>query len=138
MTTPKKRGQNFEYKTAYLFERFGFSWDRSGSSLGVDLKISKDGRLLYLVSCKKTSTLGPIYLQRYEVERLKASADETGAQGMVCFGFHRTPVLALPIEKIADLKSTKLHYKLYPTDGKPLKEILVRSSREGTDDACGS
>lgn len=138
MTTPKKRGQNFEYKTAYLFERFGFSWDRSGSSLGVDLKISKDGRLFYLTSCKKTSTLGPIYLQRYEVERLKASADETGAQGMICFGFRRTPVLALPIEKIADLKSTKLHYKLYPTDGKPLKEILADSSTEGTRNARGS
>jgi len=124
MVTPKKKGQNFEYKTAYLFERFGFAWDRSGSSLGVDLKISKDGRLRYLVSCKKTSTLGPIYLQKYEVERLKASADETRAQGMVCFGFRRTPVLALLIEKIADLKSTKLHYKLYPADGKPLKEIL--------------
>jgi Holliday junction resolvase len=138
MVTPKKRGQNFEYKTAYIFERFGFSWDRSGSSLGVDLKVSKDGRLRYLVSCKKTSTLGPIYLQRYEVERLRTSADETGAEGMICFGFRRTPVLAISVDEISELKGTKLHYKLYPTDGKPLREILVGPSREGTDDACGS
>jgi Holliday junction resolvase len=124
MVTPKKKGQNFEYKTAYLFERSGFAWDRSGSSLGVDLKISKDGRLRYIVSCKKTSKLGPVYLQKYEVERLKASADETGAQGMICFGFRRMPVLALPVDKIANLKSTKLHYKLYPADDKPLKDIL--------------
>lgn len=137
MTTPKKRGQNFEYRVAYIFERFGFSWDRSGSSLGVDLKISRDGRLLYLVSCKKTSTLGPIYLQRNEVERLMASADETGARGMICFGFRRTPVLAIPLDKIADLKSTRLYYKLHLGDGKPLKDIL-KSSAEGTKDARGS
>lgn len=52
MVTPKRRGVRFEYTVAYLFERFGFTWDRSGSSLGIDLKISKDGRLRYLVSCK--------------------------------------------------------------------------------------
>jgi Holliday junction resolvase len=136
MTTPKKRGQNFEYRTAYIFERFGFTWDRSGSSLGVDLKISRDGRLLYLVSCKKTSTLGPIYLQRNEVDRLRASADETGARGMICFGFRRTPVLAIFLDKISDLESTKLYYKLYPRDGKLLKEILASS--EGTKDARDS
>ena len=52
MVTPKRRGVRFECTVAYLFERFAFTWDRSGSSLGIDLKISKDGRLRYLVSCK--------------------------------------------------------------------------------------
>jgi Holliday junction resolvase len=137
MVTPKKKGQNFEYKTAYLFERFGFSWDRSGSSLGVDLKISRDGRLRYLVSCKKTSTLGPIYLPRREVGRLRTSAEETGAKAMVCFGFRRTPVLAIPAEKISELRGTKLYYKLYPRDGRPLKEILMGLSTEGAADAIG-
>ncbi len=120
----KTRGTMFEYRVAYLFERFGYSWDRSGSSLGVDLKISKGGRLCCLVSCKKTSTLGPIYLPRREVERLKASANETGADGLLCFGFRRTAVLALPIDKVASLKGTRLYYKIHPTDGKPLKELL--------------
>ena len=113
-----------EYAVAYVFERFGFTWDRSGSSLGVDLKISKKGRLRYLVSCKKTSKLGPIYLPRWEVEKLRAAAKETGAQGMVCFGFHRTPALAIPLKRIQALKRTKHSYKIYPDDGIPLRELL--------------
>ncbi len=124
MVTPKKRGTRFEYYVAHLFERFGYSWDRSGSSLGIDLKISKGGHLRYLVSCKKTSTLGQIYLPRYEVERLKASTNETGAQGMVCFSFNRTPVLALRLDEVFGIESTRRNYKIYPTNGKPLKELL--------------
>jgi Holliday junction resolvase len=124
MTTPKKRGTSFEYRVAYLLEGFGFSWDRSGSSLGIDLKISKKGRLVYLISCKKTSKLGPIYLPRAEVERLKASAKETGAEGLVCFGFMRTPVLAIRLEEISKLPSTRLYYKIQLGDGKPLKDML--------------
>ncbi len=134
MVTAKQRGTQWEYYVARLFERFGFVWDRSGSSLGVDLKISRKGHLCYLVSCKKTSKFGPIYLPRWEVERLKAAAKETGVTGLLCFGFHRTPVLALPLKKVARLKSTKCNYKIYPTDGKPLKEILgkpsLRSSKQ--------
>ena len=124
MVTPKRWGVRFEYAVAYLFERFGFTRDRSGSSLGIDLKISKNGRLRYLVSCKKTSTLGPIYLPRYEVKRLKASTSETGARGMVCFGFNRTPVLALQVDEVFDLEGTKRNYKIYPANGRPLKELL--------------
>lgn len=124
MVTPKRRGVRFEYAVAYFFERFGFTWDRSGSSLGIDIKISRDGRLRYLASCKKTSTPGPIYLPQHEVERLKASANETGAQGMVCFGFNRMPVLALHVDEISGLESTKHNYKIYPTNGRPLKELL--------------
>jgi len=124
MVTPKRRVVRFEYAVAYLFERFGFTWDRSGSSLGIDLKISKNGRLRYLVSCKKTSTLGQIYLPRYEVERLKDSISETGAQGMVCFGFNHTPVLALQVDEVFDFEGTKRNYKIYPTSGRPLKELL--------------
>lgn len=132
MVTPKQKGTRWEYYVAHFFERFGFAWDRSGSSLGVDLKISKGGRLCYLVSCKKTSMLGPIYLPRREVERLKASAIETGAMGLICFGFHRTGIFALPVDKVSDLKSTRLYYKLYPTDGKSLKELLGGTKKEST------
>jgi len=52
MVTPKRRGVRFECTVAHLFKCFAFTWDRSGSSLGIELKISKDGRLRYLVSCK--------------------------------------------------------------------------------------
>jgi len=131
MVSPKLRGVNFEYRVAHLFERFGYSWDRSGSSLGIDLKILKDGRLFYLVSCKKTIKLGPIYLQRSEVDRLAASASRAGVQGLVCFGFNRTPVLALAIEHVRRLKGTRLSYKLYPTDGLPLTELLSGAGESG-------
>lgn len=127
MTTPKKRGTGFEYRTAYLLESFGFSWDRSGSSLGIDLKISMKGRLCYLISCKKTSKLGPIYLPRAEVDRLRASSKETGAEGLVCFGFRRTPVLAIGLGEIPKLPGTRLYYKLQLGDGKPLKDLLKTS-----------
>ena len=124
MVTAKQKGTQWEYYVAHLFERFGFSWDRSRSSLGIDLKISKGGSLRYLVSCKKTSSFGPIYLPKHEVERLKAAAKETKAEGFLCFGFHRTPVLALPLERVSALKRTKQSYKIYPEDGILLKELL--------------
>ncbi|MEW6592106.1 MAG: restriction endonuclease [Candidatus Hadarchaeota archaeon] len=124
MTTSKKRGTMFEYRVSYLLEGLGFSWDRSGSSLGIDLKISKKGKLRYLISCKKTTRAGPIYLPKGEVERLKASAKETGAEGLVCFGFMRTPVLALNLKEISKLPSTRLYYKIQMGDGRPLKELL--------------
>jgi len=124
MVTPKKRGTNFEYKVAYLLEGFGFKWDRSGSSLGIDLKISRGGRLCYLISCKKTSKMGPIYLPKAEVERLQASSNETGAEGLVCFGFNRTPIFAIGPQEVSKLPSTRLYYKLQLGDGKPLKELL--------------
>jgi Holliday junction resolvase len=124
MVLPKLRGVNFEYRVAYVFERFGYTWDRSGSSLGTDLKISKDGRLCYLVSCKKTSGNGPIYLPRIEVDRLAQSAFRSEALGLICFGFNRSPVFALPIEQVHFTKGTRLSYKLYPTDGHPLTELL--------------
>lgn len=124
MVSAKQQGTNFEYRVAYLFERFGYTWDRSGSSLGIDLKISRDGNLRYLVNCKKTSSAGPIYLPRLEVERLTASASQAGVQGMICFGFNRTPILAVTLEQIRHLRATKLSYKLYPTDGHPLAELL--------------
>jgi Holliday junction resolvase len=124
MVLPKLRGVNFEYRVAYVFERFGYTWDRSGSSLDIDLKISKDGRLCYLVSCKKTSGNGPIYLPRIEVDRLVESASKSEAQGLICFGFNRTPVLALAIDQVRCTDGTRLSYKLYPTDGRPLTELL--------------
>lgn len=124
MALRKRRGVSFEYRVAYLFERFGYSWDRSGSSLGMDLKISKGGRLSYLVNCKKTSGRGPIYLPRREVERLREGTSSTGADGLICFGFYRTPVLALTLADVPKLKGTRLSYKLYPEDGRPLRGFL--------------
>ncbi|MDI6820278.1 MAG: restriction endonuclease [Candidatus Hodarchaeaceae archaeon] len=124
MTSAKRQGTNFEYRVAYIFERFGYTWDRSGSSLGIDLKISRDGNPRYLVNCKKTSSIGPIYLPRLEVERLIASASRAGVRGIICFGFKRTPVLAVTLEQIRHLRATRLSYKLYPTDGHRLDELL--------------
>lgn len=124
MVLPKRRGVNFEYRVAYVFERCGYTWDRSGSSLGIDLKISKDGRLCYLVSCKKTSGNGPIYLSRIEVDRLAESASMCEGKGLVCFGFNRSPVLTLPIDQVRCTSGTRLSYKLFPTDGRPLTELL--------------
>lgn len=125
LVSAKKRGTNFEYRVAHLFERFGYSWDRSRSSMNIDLKISKDGRLRYLVNCKKTSEVGPIYVSRLEIERLAAQAEQTGAEGLVCFGFGRTPILVLTLDQISCLKATRLNYKLYPNDGRPLMEFLT-------------
>ena len=122
--TQKQMGTRHEYRIAYIFERFGYSWDRSRSSLGIDLKIWKEGHLRFLVSSKKTSTFRPIYIPRQEVKRLRAAARETGAEALLCFGFRRTGVFALPIDKVGTLKSTRLFYKIYPGDGKPLKELL--------------
>jgi Holliday junction resolvase len=77
-----------------------------------------------LVNCKKTSEIGPIYISRLEIERLAAQAAQTGAEGLICFGFGRTPILALTLDQIPRLKATRLNYKLYPSDGRPLIEIL--------------
>lgn len=128
MTTPKKRGTGFEYRVAYLFESLGYSWDRSGSSLGIDLKISKNGRLEYLINCKKTSTKKAIYLPKPDVEKLKESSRLTGAKGLVCFGFNRTPILVVPLEKIGKLSESRLYYKLTENDGGPLKDLVEKTS----------
>ena len=43
---------------------------------------------------------------------------------MVCFGFNRTPVLALQVDEVSALEGTRRNYKIYPTNSKPLKELL--------------
>jgi len=120
----KARGVRFEYRVAHFFERLGYSWDRSRSSLGTDLKILKNGELRYLVSCKKTSKSEVIYLPRREVERLSREALERRAVGLVCFGFHRTPIYALTVDELQEIENTKLSYKLTPENGAPLAEFL--------------
>ena len=124
MVSRKQRGVNFEYKCAYLFERFGHSWDRSGSSLGIDLKILKEGKLRFLVNCKKTSKLEPIYLPKFEVERLATMAFQSGVRGLVCFGFRRTPIFVITLDELHQLRGTRLNYKLRLGDGRPLAEFL--------------
>lgn len=120
----KQRGTRFEYRVAHFFERFGFTWDRSRSSLGTDLKILKDGELRYLVSCKKRSKPEVIYLPRREVERLSREASEREAVGLVCFGFYRTPIYTITVDEVQKVESTKLSYKLKPGTGTPLAEFL--------------
>jgi len=128
MVTQKKRGTNFEYRTAYLFEEFGFEWDRAGSSLGIDLKIFGGGRIRYLVSCKKTSRMVPIYVSKSEIRMLEGKAREMGAQALVCFGFKRTPVMVLTAEEVKRLPRTRLYYRIDPGRGRPLREFLKEAS----------
>jgi Holliday junction resolvase len=124
--TAKQRGVQFEYGCAYFFERFGYTWDRSGSSLGIDLKILKNGKLHYLINCKKTVKSKIIYLAQTEVERLSAEAAERGAKDLVCFGFYRSPICVFALNEVKKLERTKLNYKLKPEDGTPLEELLKR------------
>jgi len=124
MVTQKKRGTNFEYRVAYLFEEFGFDWDRAGSSLGIDLKIFGKGRVSYLVSCKKTSRMVPIYVRRDEVRMLEGKAREMNAEALVCFGFRRTPAMVLTLNELKRLPRTKLYYRIDPGRGRPLREFL--------------
>ena len=126
MPIAKQRGVQFEYRCAYLFERFGYTWDRSGSSLGIDLKIMKNGNLRYLVNCKKTVKSKLIYLPKMEVERLSAEAVGRRATGLVCFGFYRSPIYVLTINEMKKLECTRLNYKLRPEDGLVLEEFLRR------------
>ncbi|MEM3519749.1 MAG: restriction endonuclease [Candidatus Hadarchaeales archaeon] len=130
MTTPKKRGTNFEYRVAYLFESFGYEWDRSGSSLGIDLKISKDGRLRYLISCKKTSAKEMIYVPKSEAEFLSACAKKCGAEPLICFSFYRAPILALPLSLLKKLPKTRLFFKINRSAGVPLKDFLKRHQKQ--------
>jgi Holliday junction resolvase len=125
MTIPKRIGSGFEYRVAYTFEDFGYSWDRSGSSLGIDLRIWRKGTLRYLINCKKTSALKPIYLPKSEVKLLRVCAKETGAHGLVCFGFRRTPILVVTLEEIKKFPRTRLFYKLTPESGTPLRAALA-------------
>lgn len=129
MPTSKLRGVQFEYRCAYLFERFGYTWDRSGSSLGIDLKILKNGKLCYLVNCKKTARSKLIYLPQVEVERLSAEAAERKAVGLICFGFYRSPIYVLTINGMRKLERTRLNYKLRPEDGTTLEEFLNREDK---------
>lgn len=125
MTSSKKRGTRFEYRVAYVFEDFGYSWDRSGSSLGVDLKVLKRGELRFLVSCKKTSSKGVIYLPKGEVENLAKKAEQRDARGLVCYGFYRTPVFVVPLEKnMSGLEQTEKNYKLVRNKGVALENFL--------------
>lgn len=124
MTSSKKRGTRFEYRVAYVFEDFGYSWDRSGSSLGVDLKILKKGALCFLVSCKKTSEKDVIYLPKDEVKSLADEAERRDTQGLVCYGFYRTPVFVTRLGNMGDLEQTRKSYKLVKGEGMVLEDFL--------------
>lgn len=129
--TAKQRGVQFEYRCAYFFEQFGYTWDRSGNSLGIDLKILKNGKLHYLINCKKTVKSKLIYLAQTEVERLSPEAVERGAKGLVCFGFYRDPIYVPTINEMKKFECTKLNYKLNPGDGAPLEKFLSEETRCG-------
>ncbi|MBS3815033.1 MAG: hypothetical protein KGY45_00540 [Hadesarchaea archaeon] len=129
MTLPKTRGVQFEYRVAYQFEDFEYDWDRSGSSLGTDLKILKDGKLKYLVNCKKTSKSDVIYLKKSEVKRLKKKSKERNAQGLICFGFHRTPIFVRTLEDINEVEQTEKSYKLKEENNQSLKNLLHEATK---------
>ncbi|KXB09625.1 hypothetical protein AKJ35_00520 [candidate division MSBL1 archaeon SCGC-AAA833F18] len=129
MTLPKTRGVQFEYRTAHLFEKFGYEWDRSGSSLGTDLKILKDGELKYLVNCKKTSKSKVIYLPRSEVKDLAETVKKREAQGLICFGFHCTPIFTHTLDSIENTEQTEKNYKLVKEDSQTLRSFLSEVSR---------
>ncbi|KXB01850.1 hypothetical protein AKJ43_03025 [candidate division MSBL1 archaeon SCGC-AAA261D19] len=124
MVGSKKRGTRFEYRVAYVFENYGYCWDRSGSSLGVDLKILKGGDLRFLVSCKKTSTKDVIYLPKAEVENLADEAERRRARGLICYGFYRTPVFVVALKDMGDLEQTRKSYKLARNRGTALENFL--------------
>lgn len=96
--------------------------------MGIDLKILKEGKLRFLVNCKKTSKLAPIYLPKFEVERLMEGAHQSGAQGLICFGFRRSPIFVITLDQVPRLGATRLSYKLNPSDGCPLSEFLSETS----------
>ena len=127
MVTPKSRGTRWEYRVAYRFERWGYQWKRSGSSLGTyDLLILRDGRPRFLVSCKKT--MGDrLYVPLSEVEELRREARGFGAKPLLCFGFRRTSPLVCEPGKLR--RSGGESYRLERGDGEPLDEWLER--REG-------
>lgn len=129
MTLPKKRGVRFEYRTSHKFEEFGYSWDRSGSSLGVDIKILKGGELRYLVSCKKTSESETIYLPKFEVEGLAEEASKRDVEGLICYGFYRTPIFVHSIDDIDQLEQTEKSYKLEPRSSPSLGDFLEETER---------
>lgn len=130
MTKPKRRGTNFEYRTAYKFEEFGYTWDRSGSSLGVDLKILKNGDLRYLVSCKKTSESNTIYIPKAEIQEFSEESSLRGVKGLICYGFYRTPIFVHPLEKIDELDETKKNYKFQAGESQSLEEFLKEEENE--------
>jgi len=47
---------------------------------------------------------------------------------LICFGFRRTPVLAIPLDDVLRLEAKRLSYKLRPGDGRPLVEFLGKTS----------
>lgn len=124
MTGSKRRGTRFEYRVAHEFEDRGYLWDRSGSSLGVDLKVFKAGELRFLVSYKKTSAKDVIYLSKAEVESLTDEAERREVQGLICYGFYRTPVFVVPLENITGLEGTEKSYKLVRDGGMALEAFL--------------
>ncbi|MEM2978056.1 MAG: hypothetical protein QXM46_02060 [Candidatus Hadarchaeales archaeon] len=127
MVTPKSRGTRWEYRVAHRFERWGYEWRRSGSSLGVyDLLITKGGRPQFLVSCKKT--MGDrLYIPLEEVEELRREARGMGARPLVCFGFRRTSPLVCELGRLR--RSGGESYRLERGDGEPLDEWLGRRKR---------
>lgn len=92
--------------------------------MGIDLKILREGSLRYLVSCKKTSKSDAIYMPRREVEKLSAKASKRGVEGLICFGFYRTPIFVRKVGEMEDLEKTKKSYKLREEGSRSLESFL--------------
>jgi len=123
--TPRSRGIRWEYRVAHRFERWGYRWKRSGSSLGTyDLLILKGGKPQFLVSCKKTMK-DVLYIPVEEVRELEREAKEWGVRPLLCFGFRRTsPLVCEP----GELRRRGKSYRLERGDGRPLDEWLRREA----------
>jgi Holliday junction resolvase len=131
MVLPKRRGTAFEYQVAHVFEKFGFEWKRSGSSLGTDLYILKNGKFRFLVGCKKTGTRKPIYIEVSEIDSLENEAKEKNCVPLFCVGFRYTSPFVLTLEEIRKTHQTKNAHKVVMSDGIPLSDFLRKeTSRE--------
>lgn len=122
MVTSKERGTRWEYRVAYRFEERGYEWKRSGSSLGAyDLLITKGGKPVFIVSCKKTMK-DRLYIPKGEVEELRRMARGLKARPLICFGFKRTSPLVCELRELRRTKSG--NYRLDRGDGRPLDDWL--------------
>ena len=83
-----KKGYMFEWKVKKLFEKHGFYAKRSPASKPYDIEVIKDGKIVFLVECKKTSK-NVLYV--YGLEELVDVAKKFGALPLLVYGFYRTP-----------------------------------------------
>mgnify|MGYP000005725244 CR=1 FL=1 len=116
-----RKGRRFEYRCRDIFRKYGYVCDRKAASSPYDLLVQRDGKIVFLVECKKTCSKGAIYVEESDVKRLVEHSKAMGAKPLLAYGFNRTPVFVAFPEK---LKKEGKMYKLTAEDGKTLDEFL--------------